>query len=171
MLRKLYQHENPGIQMFYFVPLEPTEPKPDAGTRWYAVQSQVHAEPKAAVQLQRQGFGVYLPRYLKSRRHARRVDTVAAPLFPRYLFVSVDTVTQRWHSIKSTIGVTRLVSNGDVPAVVSPSIIIGLKHREGAPGFVQVERRQRFPPGEKVRVLDGAFSECLGLFEAISGHD
>ena len=32
----------------------------------------------------------YLPRYLKRRRHARRVDIVAAPLFPRYLFVAID---------------------------------------------------------------------------------
>ena len=157
--------------MVEFVPLAPTDPTPDAGTRWYAVQSQIHAEPKAALHLERQGFGVYLPRYLKSRRHARRVDTVAAPLFPRYLFVSVDTATQRWHSIKSTIGVTRVVSNGDVPAVVSPSIISGLKNREDPRGFVQLESRRRFTAGEKVRVIDGAFSECLGLFEAVSGHD
>jgi transcriptional antiterminator RfaH len=139
--------------------------------RWYVVQTHVHAESKAALHLGRQGFEVYVPRYIKRRRHARRVDTVAAPLFPRYLFVSVDIATQRWHSIRSTIGITRLVTNGDVPAVVPQAIIDGLKRREDANGFVQLERRPRFAPGDKVRVLTGAFCDALGLFEGISGAE
>lgn len=185
---RLFLAENPETPMADIITLANAEQIPEAtrsrnasaelaatrsqpSTRWYAVQTQVHAESKATHHLGRQGFEVYLPRYLKSRRHARRVDTVAAPLFPRYLFVSIDTATQRWHSIQSTFGVTRLVTNGDVPAVVSPAIIEGLKYREDASGFVQLERRPRFAAGDKVRVLEGAFSECLGLFEAISGRD
>src|SRR5665647_2699889 len=85
---------------------------------WYVAQTHVHAESKATLHLGRQGFDVYLPRYLKQRRHARRVDTVAVPLFPRYLFVSVDMETQRWHAIRSTIGITKLIANGGVPASV-----------------------------------------------------
>jgi transcriptional antiterminator RfaH len=34
---------------------------------WYVVQTQVNAEPKAARNLVRQGFEIYLPRYLKRR--------------------------------------------------------------------------------------------------------
>ena len=45
---------------------------------WYVAQSHVHAESKAAIHLGR----LYLPRYRKQRRHARRIDVVAAPLFP-----------------------------------------------------------------------------------------
>ena len=68
-------------------------------------------------------FATYLPRYLKKRRHARRVETVLAPLFPRYLFVAVDMATQRWRSISSTFGVTQLVCNGDDPAPIADDII------------------------------------------------
>jgi transcriptional antiterminator RfaH len=56
---------------------------------WYVVQTHPHAENKAAAHLQRQGFATYLPRYLKRRRHARRTEAIAAPLFPRYLFVAL----------------------------------------------------------------------------------
>ena len=77
--------------------------------RWYVAHTQPHAENKAAVHLGRQGFVTYLPRYLKRRRHARRVDVVSAPLFPRYLFVQIDTAVQRWRSIYSTFGVSQLV--------------------------------------------------------------
>ena len=44
--------------------------------RWYVVQSQPNAELKAAAHLNRQGFTTYLPRYMKRRRHARRVEDV-----------------------------------------------------------------------------------------------
>jgi transcriptional antiterminator RfaH len=81
---------------------------------WYVVQTRPHAEVRAAQHLQRQGFATYLPRHLKRRRHARRTEIVAAPLFPRYLFVLVDMATQRWRSIHSTIGVSRLVCNGTI---------------------------------------------------------
>ena len=40
--------------------------------RWYVAQTHVHADQKATFHLGRQGFQVYLPRYTKRRRHARR---------------------------------------------------------------------------------------------------
>jgi transcriptional antiterminator RfaH len=140
-------------------------------SRWYVVQTQPHAETKAMGHLIRQGFAAYLPRYLKRRRHARRVETVAAPLFPRYLFVGVDIETQRWRSIHSTTGVARLVCNGDDPAPVPPDVVAGLQRREDTAGFVQLERRQQFAPGERVRVVDGIFADNLGLFEGMADKE
>jgi transcriptional antiterminator RfaH len=54
------------------------------------VQTHSHADAKASWHLPRQGFEIYLPKYLKKRRHARRTQIVIVPLFPRYLFVAVD---------------------------------------------------------------------------------
>jgi transcriptional antiterminator RfaH len=133
--------------------------------RWYVVQTQTHAENKAAANLLRQEFEIYLPRYQKRRRHARKTEMVAAPLFPRYLFVSVDMATHRWRSIQSTFGVARLVCNGDEPAAVSDSVVEALKRRQDDKGFVVLDQRPRFAVGDRVRVVDGAFADCLGLFE------
>src|SRR5215471_3544035 len=119
----------------------------------------------------RQGFEAYLPRYLKRRRHARRVETVAAPLFPRYLFVAVDVATQRWRSIQSTLGVTRVVCNGDEPAPVPGRVIDEIKEREDPRGLVCVSRRPRFLQGDRIRVIEGAFADCLGLFEGLSDRE
>ncbi len=66
---------------------------------WHVVHTHIHAEAKAAAHLTRQGFDVYLPRYLRHRRHARKVETISAPLFPRYCFVHIDRMVQRWRSI------------------------------------------------------------------------
>jgi transcriptional antiterminator RfaH len=140
-------------------------------SRWYVVQTQPHAESKAIGHLVRQGFAAYLPRYLKRRRHARKIETVAAPLFPRYLFVTVDMETQRWRSIHSTFGVSRLVCNGDEPAPVPEAVVAELQSRVDAQGFVRLERRPQFVPGEHVRIVDGVFADSLGLFEGMADRE
>jgi transcriptional antiterminator RfaH len=136
--------------------------------RWYVVQTQPHSEMKAVWHLERQGYATYLPRYEKRRRHARRIETVAAPLFPRYLFVAIDMAAQRWRSIQSTIGVSRLVCNGDDPAALADGVIDGLKRRQDERGFVLLDSRPRFKPGDQVRIVDGIFASRLGLFEGLS---
>jgi transcriptional antiterminator RfaH len=135
--------------------------------QWYVVQTQTHAENKAAANLLRQTFDVYMPRYLKRRRHARKTELVPVPLFPRYLFVGVDMATQRWRSIQSTFGVSHLVRNGEAPAAVTEGVIEALKRREDDKGFVVLDQRKKFSVGDRVRVLEGAFADCLGLFEGI----
>jgi transcriptional antiterminator RfaH len=141
------------------------------GARWYVVQTQVNGESKAAQNLLRQGFEVYLPHYLKRRRHARRVDFTVKPLFPRYLFVTIDMATQRWRSIQSTFGVARLVTNGDDPAAVPDGVVSTLKAREDEKGFIKLDSKPTFQPGDKVRVLAGAFMDSAGLFSSLADHD
>jgi transcriptional antiterminator RfaH len=139
--------------------------------RWFVAHTHPHAEGKATAHLNRQGFEIYLPRYLKRRRHARRIETVAAPLFPRYLFVAIDLNAQRWRSIYSTIGISRLVCNGDDPTPVPAGVVEALKGREDTNGFIKLDSRPRFRAGDKIRVLEGAFSSCLGLFEGMAERE
>jgi transcriptional antiterminator RfaH len=139
--------------------------------RWYVVQTHVNAEAKAADNLGRQGFAVYLPRYLKRRSHARKVDMVARPLFPRYLFVAIDIATQRWRSIQSTLGVSHLVCWSGKPASVEDGVINTLKAREDEGGFIKLARSSGFSPGDKVRVVEGAFIDSLALVEGVSDHE
>jgi transcriptional antiterminator RfaH len=138
---------------------------------WYVVQTQVNGEAKAVQNLLRQGYRTYLPRYLKRRRHARKVDFTAKPLFPRYMFVAIDMATQRWRAIQSTQGVSRVVCNGDDPAPVPQAVLAALKAREDDRGFVRMEARPTFRSGDKVRVLAGAFMDFAAHFEGMADRD
>jgi transcriptional antiterminator RfaH len=139
--------------------------------RWYVVQTQVNGEAKAAQHLLRQGYEVYLPRFMRRRRHARKVDFVAKPLFPLYLFVAIDMAMQRWRSIQSTQGVSRLVCNGEEPAAVPNGVLGALKAREDDRGFIRMDAKPAFAPGDRVRVLAGAFMDNAGLFDGMGDHD
>ena len=142
----------------------------DLPMNWYAVQTQPHAEMKALAHLARQGFEVYLPRFMKRRRHAGRVENVSRPLFPSYLFVAIDMATQRWRCVNSTVGVRKLVCHGLTPAAIDDGIIEQLKGRHDEHGFITLDCGPHFSAGDVVRVLDGAFSRVLGIYEGMTDH-
>ncbi len=133
-------------------------------SQWYAVQTQSRAEDRALYHLKNQGYTVFLPRYRRRRRHARRTDTVLRPLFPGYLFVSFDTELQPWRPINGTVGVIRLVCNGSDPIPVPEDVMTELLGRADANGEVKVETRGILP-GEKVEIVSGPFAECDAIFE------
>jgi transcriptional antiterminator RfaH len=141
------------------------------GRHWYVARTHTHAESKASGHLRRQGFETYLPRYLKKRRHARRIETVQAALFPCYIFVAIDMAIQRWRPISSTIGVSHLVCNGDEPSVLPPGVIESLRAKEDERGFVQMQVRPQFRVGQKIKIENGVFASCLGLFEGMSDRE
>lgn len=138
---------------------------------WFVIQTKSNREAKAAYHLERQGFKFYLPRYLKRRSHARKIEIVPAPLFPGYMFVAVDLATQRWRAIQSTVGVLRLVTNGNEPAPVPTEIIRAIREREDDKGFVSLDRTPAFRRGDKVRILAGAFMDLAGLFDGLADRE
>jgi transcriptional antiterminator RfaH len=137
--------------------------------RWYAVHTHPNADDKAAFHLRRQGFSVYAPKYRRKRRHARREEIVARPLFPRYVFLSLDVQTQQWHAVNSTVGVTGLVCAGAKPVPVPDAVIQSISDSEDRDGFVRLS-----PPsmraGDSVRITAGALADCTGIFECMDDN-
>lgn len=131
---------------------------------WAVVHTQARAENRAMHHLILQGYDVYLPKYLKRRKHARRVEAGAAPFFPRYLFVAIDDEATAWRAIRSTVGVSGLVCFDDQPARVPPEIVDRLRARENERGFIVVGSQKTFACGDRVRVIDGPFMDLDGLF-------
>lgn len=139
----------------------------EAATKWYVANTHINGEAVAADHLQRQGFSVYLPMYKKLRSHARRKEWLSRPLFPRYLFVGVNEANQRWQAIKSTIGISQLVSFGGEPAPVCDSILDDLRAREDETGMVALASASAFQKGDPVKFMNGALSNQIGLFDCI----
>jgi transcriptional antiterminator RfaH len=136
--------------------------------RWYVVHTQPNGEGRADLNLRRQGFATYLPRYARWRRHARRQETVKRPLFPRYLFVGLDLARDRWRAVHSTLGVNRLVLAGEEPLPVPDDVIEAIRAREDDDGLVALGLPAGLGPGSRVRVVDGIFAEAKGVLERIA---
>jgi transcriptional antiterminator RfaH len=137
-------------------------------TPWFAVHTHAQGENKAAFHLRRQGYTVYLPQYLKRRNHARKVDWLPSPLFPRYLFVNFGDTAGRWRPINSTIGVSHIVCQGTSPMEVPGAIVDNIRACENDKNLVNLNTADSFKIGDKVLVNAGPFDEHVGLFQ---GHD
>jgi transcriptional antiterminator RfaH len=135
-----------------------------AQERWYVVRTQPHRETRAARQLENQSFRVFLPRFLKSRRHARKFETILAPLFPRYMFIVLDLHRDRWRSVNGTLGVDRLLMRAGEPETVPYGLVEELI-TAATDGVVSCG-----PPlkeGQNIRVTAGPFAEIIGTLDKL----
>lgn len=138
---------------------------------WFVVQTRPLAEARAAENLFRQGYEVYLPRYMKTVRHARRLSTVKTPLFPSYLFVRFEINRVQWRSINSTIGVKRLVGSDSAPTPMPLCVVEDLKRCEGEGFFKLLSLPAKFKSGAPIRIRGGALNSCHGIFEAQTDNE
>lgn len=119
----------------------------------------------------RQGFETFVPLHFRRRSHARRVERVAAPLFPRYGFVRLDLGADRWRSVNGTVGVRRLIAHGDAPTPVPVGIVEALQRQSDAAGMLPLAALRALVPGDALRIVEGAFADRVGVYERMTADE
>jgi transcription elongation factor/antiterminator RfaH len=137
----------------------------EGNERWYLVHTQPHGERKAEFHLSVQGFTSYFPQIQKTVRHARRLRTVRAPLFPRYVFLILDLGRDRWLSVRSTVGVSSLFTCEDRPVPVPKGVVEALIARTDEAGLALFDAG--LTTGQTVRILSGPFADLVGTLERL----
>ncbi|KAB2938998.1 MAG: transcriptional activator RfaH [Hyphomicrobium sp.] len=138
---------------------------------WYVVSTQPYQEARAELNLRRQGYEPWLPKLLRERRHARRVDMTKAPLFPGYLFVALDPRVQKWRAINSTFGVRQILCHGDRPRPVEQGFVEALKETSDDAGVVALPNADAFALGQPLRLLAGPFANSIGTLLRLADKD
>ena len=135
------------------------------GMRWYAVHTQPLSEIRAQGHLTNQNFRTFLPKRHKTVRHARKMSTIKAPFFPRYLFVALDINRHQWRSVNGTFGVSRLVMQGDRPNPVLAGVVETLIASADESGILQFGPHLKV--GGTVRLMAGPFAEHLAILDRL----
>lgn len=138
------------------------------GRQWFVANTRPHAERAVVANLARQEFLSFLPLCLKTIRHARQFRTAVAPLFPGYVFVSLDLSRDRWRSVNGTFGVVSLIMGGSLPRAVPAGVVETLQDLLGEDQVIRLDRGLK--PGQLVRVLSGPFADQLGVLDRLDGH-
>lgn len=131
---------------------------------WTVAMTKANCENVAAVNLQRQNYVYYLPRFKSAQPNGKVVTKI---LFPRYIFVHIE---DKWYSLLGTYGISKVLVLGGKPQAVSDSIIMSLKAKEGPDGFISLQTKARFLEGEKVKVAEGPLSGYSMLYDGMSNH-
>lgn len=138
---------------------------------WYVVSTHPHQEARAEANLGRQGYEAWLPKLLYQRRHARRVDTTTAPLFPGDLFVALDPNVRAWRAINSTFGVRQILCHGERPRPVERGFVEALKNTADEEGIVALHVADTLEPGQPLRLLTGPFANSIRTLLRLAGRD
>jgi transcriptional antiterminator RfaH len=137
---------------------------------WYAVCCKPRQEAVAEENLLRQGYHVYLPRIRNThRRRGQWIDKVE-PLFPRYLFIRIDTTVRSTAPVRSTRGVSGLVRQGALPAVVPDAVMAAVMQRADADSGLHRNDRPLFSEGEPIRLVQGPLAGLEGVFSEEDGE-
>jgi transcriptional antiterminator RfaH len=136
---------------------------------WHVIHTKPRQEQRALLNLQQQGYTCYLP-LLATEKLCRGTPTVAQePLFPRYLFIQLDTAQtgKSWGPIRSTLGVSRLVTFGIEPAKASPELIDSLRAKVAG---THTQPMRLFSPGDRVQIKNGPFMGLQGIYHMDDGE-
>lgn len=125
---------------------------------WSVVHTRPHQEARAEVNLKRQGFAPWLPVTKRSRRHARRIDTVSEPLFPGYIFVELDKEEQNWSPINGTYGVKYLITDGKEPKFLPEDFAESIR---SLPGDEATYHDFQVRAGDQVKFVSGPFVDSI----------
>ena len=137
---------------------------------WYLIYTKPQKELVARENLERQGYEIYLPMARLRRRRMGKGTTRIEPLFPRYLFIHLDTKTDNWSPIRSTLGVSNLVKFGMYPSAVPEALIELLCDRCDEEGIQDITPDE-YKEGEAIRVMEGPMTGLEGVFLAKTSSD
>lgn len=137
--------------------------------RWYVVHTKPQQETIATEHLNRQRFETCLPLLQEPKRRNRKWQEVIMPLFPRYLFVRLQLQADNVAPIRSTRGVVGLVKFGGAPQPLPEGFVENLNQFADPTSGYHLPERPLFKVGGLVKILEGPFKECVGVYQKSAG--
>jgi transcriptional antiterminator RfaH len=135
---------------------------------WFLIHTKIRQENVALENLELQGYECFLPQINAEKLRNGTLQVVREPLFPRYLFIRLgtDLASQSWSPIRSTLGVSRLVTFGQAPAKIEEDLVSAIRAQTDTAAI----QAHHFNEGEAVVVTDGPFAGLEAIYQMASGE-
>ncbi|HEX3245710.1 MAG TPA: transcription termination/antitermination protein NusG [Chloroflexota bacterium] len=154
--------------------VEPEEPTD--GRRWFVIHTYSGYENKvkmnlehriASMGVQDQIFQVVIPTEEEIEIKDGQRRTVQRKVFPGYVLVELVMGDDAWYVVRNTPGVTGFVGSGNRPTPLEDDEVKQiLKQMKVEAPKVKVS----FSKGERVKVVDGPFTDFIGIVDDINAE-
>lgn len=109
-------------------------------------------------------FKIEIPKEEEIEIRGGQRRTVSKKVFPGYVLVQMQMDDDSWNVVRNTPGITGFVGSGNKPTPLSEDEVRAiLKRAEGSP-----QVKVGFRKGESVRVVDGPFTDFIGVVDEIN---
>lgn len=131
--------------------------------QWYVMYTKPRQEAVALENLQRQNYTVFYPQArVQKRKPGKGTVQVVEPLFPRYMFVSLEMGVSDFSKLRSTKGCVDLVKFGGKASTVPLELIELIQGQAGEDAVLDFSAFNSLEVGGAVRVAEGPFEGLLG---------
>ncbi len=142
--------------------------------RWYIVHTYAGYEDRVESALKQRIkymdaedkiFQVVVPREDEIEIRSGQRRTVTKKMFPGYVLVQMEMDDGSWNVVRNTPGITGFVGSGNKPTPIAEGEVNAILKQmtEGSP-----QVRVGFRKGESVRVVDGPFTDFVGVVDDIN---
>lgn len=137
---------------------------------WFLAYTRSQLETVALQNLEQQGFETYLPFYKRLKKTSACMEAMFEPMFPRYVFFRPAHSGQSIAPVRSTRGVSRVISFGHEIATIRSETLNVIRQLEQQRNAVDVAELSSLRPGNVVRFRNPAFNGLEGLVRAVSSR-
>ncbi|MFI8480862.1 transcription/translation regulatory transformer protein RfaH [Pseudomonas sp. NPDC078700] len=134
-------------------------------TSWYLLQCKPRQDSRAALNLQHQQYTVFHPQISRKPVLGEARSNGLEALFPGYLFIALSQ-EDNWGPLRSTRGVSRIVSFNNTPLKVPDHVIEHLYER-----CRTYQSGPTLAPGDTVQIVQGPLNTLEGIFLSMDGHE
>lgn len=135
---------------------------------WYLAYTKPRQEDIALLNLELQGFEVYLPLYKKFRKSEQGPISIFEPMFPRYIFFRPGKPEQSISTVRSTKGITSLVRFGFEPATIAEALLRRIRQLEEDRNQATLLELSNLKAGQTVRLKHSALEGVEGMIQNVS---
>lgn len=136
---------------------------------WYVVRTKPRQETRAKLNLENQDITTFLPEITLQKIRRGKRTAVTEPLFPGYVFANLDDYAGKFHKVRSTFGVAKLLTFGETPATV-PDALIQEMHQVNAETQQKAQQSAMPQVGEKVEITYGPFKGFMAEILQLDGE-
>ena len=132
---------------------------------WIVARNKPNQDKIALINLERQNFEFFQPTFKTMSRVQNKFKEIIKPVFPGYIFISINLEEKNWHKINNTRGISRIIVFGNEIPLIHCELIKELQHRfslNSSPKAVDP-----FEIGMNAEITNGPFAQLIGKIDEI----
>ena len=147
-----------------------SQEKVDLEPKWYVIHTYSGYENKVKADLEKKVknqemeeffFDIVVPMEEQIEIKDGKRKTNLKKVFPGYVLIKMIVTEQTWYIVRNTRGVTGFVGSGTDPIPLTEEEIRKM-------GFEKVEVNVDYDVNDSVKIIEGAFAECVGTVQEIN---
>lgn len=132
---------------------------------WIVARNKPNQDKIALINLKLQNFEFFQPTFKTISRRQNKFEEIIKPIFPGYIFISINLEENNWRKINNTRGISSIIVFGNEIPLIGCELIEELKYRFSLNNTQKAA--DPFKVGMNAEITNGPFAQLIGKIDEI----